>query len=90
MPLPHCNIWLFFLLHFSPITSGVERGDENEFVLVDLKAMEGQEVFDDEDGDGDNTGQAANDEHHESFEDHNAWAVGLCHRSRSERRRSAW
>ncbi|KAF9579392.1 hypothetical protein BGW38_004357, partial [Lunasporangiospora selenospora] len=44
----------------------VEGDDDNETAIEDLK---GQEVFDDEDGDEDNSGEAADDEDVDSIED---------------------
>ncbi|KFH62803.1 hypothetical protein MVEG_11329 [Podila verticillata NRRL 6337] len=43
--------------------------------------MEGQEVFDDEDGDEDNTGHAVNDEDDESIEDLSHELVQLTEKS---------
>ncbi|KAG0228191.1 hypothetical protein BGX31_006696 [Mortierella sp. GBA43] len=47
----------------------MERDDDDRTAIDDLKVLEGQYVFDDENGDGDNNGEAVDDDDVESIED---------------------
>ncbi|KAF9580963.1 hypothetical protein BGW38_002189, partial [Lunasporangiospora selenospora] len=47
----------------------MERDDDDETAIHDLKVLGGQEVFDNEDGDMDNNGEAVDDDDVESIED---------------------
>ncbi|KAF9917315.1 hypothetical protein FBU30_000802 [Linnemannia zychae] len=47
----------------------MERDDDDETTIHDLKVLEGQEVFDDEDGDKNNNGEAVDDDDVEDIED---------------------
>lgn len=47
----------------------IERDDDDVTAIEDLKVLEGQEAFDDEDGDKDNNGEAVDDDYVENIED---------------------
>ncbi|KAG0045121.1 hypothetical protein BGZ83_009634 [Gryganskiella cystojenkinii] len=51
------------------LPADANRGQDNETAIEDLKVLESQEVFDDEVGYEDNTGEAVDDKVVESIED---------------------
>jgi len=59
----------------------MERHDYDESATDDLKVLEGQKVFDDEDDDEDGNGEAIDDDVVESIEDLANEVVGLIEKS---------